>query len=71
MIAEIDFFISKNECIQFSIYDVLGRLVYFHSGSYCPGNHTLSLDLGELKTGVYYYQFISGDDVAIKKMKKM
>ena len=69
--TEIDFYLSGKECIQFSIYDGLGRLVYFSSGDYNPGNHTLNLDLGVLKEGVYYYQFISGDDVVMKKMKKM
>ena len=69
--TEIDFYLSGFEYIQLNIFDGLGRLVYFHSGDYCPGNHTLSLDLGELKTGVYFYRIISGDDVVTKKMKKM
>ena len=69
--TEIDFYISNHECIQFSIYDVLGRMVYIHTETYCPGNHSLQLDLGELKSGVYYFQFISGNDVVMKKMKKI
>ncbi|MBN2212874.1 MAG: T9SS type A sorting domain-containing protein [Bacteroidales bacterium] len=67
----IDFYISTNEYIQLRIYDELGRMIYVHSGNYCTGKNTIVLDLGILKKGVYYYQFIAGDDVVMKKMKKM
>ena len=54
----------------FSVFDLLGRVVYEDVGASRSTDGFYKLDLGHLSAGVYYLVVKSGDSVAVKTIKK-
>jgi len=69
----IPFGLPKNSIVEFEIYNVLGKLVYSHSGRYAAGEHQISWDgrnnSGQIvASGIYYYRITAGEQAQTKKM---
>ena len=61
--------ISKFQKVKVDVYDITGRLVKsVFNGSLPTGNHTLSVNLEDLASGVYMYRLQTNDKVQIKRM---
>ncbi len=54
-------YMNRASHLQISITDMLGKQVFHYSQPVEPGFSTIPLELGYLKTGVYYYQALVGE----------
>jgi hypothetical protein len=67
--TKIQFSLPKASKIDFSIYDISGRLVsVLASGQYEPGIHEVQLDASGFGSGVYFYRLKTSGFTAIKKV---
>jgi len=53
----IDFELTKDAEIEFSVYNNSGRLVHDQKGYYQGGKNTAIINLGQLPGGIYYIRF--------------
>ncbi len=61
--------ISEFQKVKVDIYDITGRLVRsVFNGTLPTGNHTLSVNLEDLASGVYMYRLQTDNKVQIKRM---
>ena len=65
----IPFRLPKAEKINLALYDASGRLVkVLFNGFKDAGAHTISLNLGSLSKGLYYYKLQAGEFSGMKKL---
>jgi hypothetical protein len=65
----IEFSLPKSEFVELKVYNIIGKEVMtVVLGKLNPGNHTYTFDGKNLASGIYYYQFVSGDYKKVKKM---
>jgi len=67
--ALIQYAIEKNANVKLEIYDLNGRLVVScNEGMQTAGNHNISLEVGKLQQGTYYYSLKADNHRLTKKM---
>lgn len=67
--ASISFTISKKENVSVNIYDITGQLITEISGKeYSAGTHSLSVNLSNYSSGIYFYAVQIGDQRTTGKM---
>ena len=67
--TRIDFYTEKEEQVTLKIFNVLGTEVKTVINEIMPGGlHTVNINASDLVSGVYYYQLVSGNYNAAKKM---
>ncbi len=68
--VEIEFGLPQHAFVEIKIYDIRGRLVKSLSDEYFDaGNHTLTWDASNQKSGIYFYKMsVDGKPYDIKKM---
>ena len=55
--------------VNFSVFDVAGKLVYNTTGLYSKGMNSIELNVADLATsGVLYYQIETKEQTATRKM---
>lgn len=63
------FNLAQNGLIELSVFDTIGRKVKSILNEYRPaGNYTVSVDLQEYSSGVYFLQLQQAENVEIQKM---
>jgi len=68
-ITQIDFSISKKSDIQFTVTDLLGKVIYTENKTGTdPGNHHILFNSGSLNKGVYFYTISNGLQSITEKM---
>ncbi len=68
----IGFELPKATTATLSIYDISGRTLMLIEGDYSKGYHEVSIDKRDLQgSGVLYYQLVTPDFEATKKMMMM
>ena len=67
--TNVSFYNVKNQHVDLSVYDVTGKIVKsLIAESLVQGNHNFSFDLSKLDSGVYFYEFNTGGQIATKKV---
>jgi hypothetical protein len=65
----VSFYLSKNETVDLTIYDVIGKVVYtFQQTQMESGYQNLRIDTQEFVPGVYFLNLKAGDKVFTKKI---
>jgi hypothetical protein len=65
----ISYSIPMSTLVTLKVYDVLGRQVAtLVNEQQAPGLHSITLNAGELASGVYFYQLQAGNTVQAKKL---
>ena len=65
--TNLSFFLDKSNNIKIDIIDVNGRIIKtINKGLLSPGNHNITLELSNQKSGLYYYR-LTTDKVSITK----
>lgn len=68
-IVGVSYFVSNSNKVNFSIYDLTGRQIYFEEkGNISQGNNTQWIDTKLLNNGVYFIRMEIGSDVYIQKI---
>ncbi|NIR63151.1 MAG: T9SS type A sorting domain-containing protein, partial [Aliifodinibius sp.] len=68
-VTNIRYRLNKGGIVRLDLYDIAGRLVENLINSYNPaGEHVLTIDAGDLPSGVYYYRMKLGRQAITKKM---
>lgn len=61
--------LNKTSFVLLRVFDPLGNLIYeSHNGKLSAGVHDLSLNIGGLRPGVYFYRLQVDDKVETKKL---
>jgi hypothetical protein len=63
----VEFALGHPHRATFRVFDLAGRMVYYHDGDYTTGKHELHLNLN-VPPGVYIYELKAGDDEAARSM---
>jgi hypothetical protein len=67
--TKIEVNLLNNADLSLSIFNLTGQKVYdLNNGYTSAGNHTLTVDAGNLKAGVYYYTVKAGENKVTRKM---
>lgn len=67
--TNISFNLPKSTTVNFSVFDVAGKLVYNTTGLYSKGMNSIELNVADLATsGVLYYQIETKEQTATRKM---
>ena len=67
--TNVSFYNVKNQHVDLSVYDVTGKIVKsLIAEPLAQGNHNFSFDLSKLDSGVYFYEFNTGGQIATKKV---
>jgi endo-1,4-beta-xylanase len=67
--TNIRYSIAKTAKVTLKVYDVLGRVVQTLVNTVqMPGQYTVTLNAGNLASGIYFYRINAGDFSAIKKL---
>jgi hypothetical protein len=67
--TSISFFLGREEVVELSVYDVLGRKIEtVYSGRRGPGGHTLDYHAKALTPGIYFYLLRRGNEVSGGKL---
>lgn len=67
--TKINFSVAKTGKVQIVIYNTLGqKVVTLVNANKLAGNYTIELNATELASGLYFYEMITGDFRATKKM---
>jgi hypothetical protein len=67
-LTRIDYYLPKSEEIEIELYNVNGQKVkLLYSGRQKIGYHSLTLDGGDMPSGIYYYRLKSSDFVDTRK----
>jgi hypothetical protein len=65
----VRFNLPESDNVNFTIYDITGKVVFNNSGSYTKGEHSIVVNKSTLGShGVYYYKLESGNYSDTKKM---
>jgi subtilisin-like proprotein convertase family protein len=65
----IEFSLENNEYIEIDLYDLQGRTVKtIAKGKYAEGNHTIKVNLNNIKPGQYFYRLKSDSMSETRKM---
>lgn len=67
--THIDYFVSKHENVNITIYDMNGRMIKVIENSYkTPGKYSVILNSDELVNGVYLIRITAGDSIINQKV---
>jgi len=70
--TKINFSVAKTGKVQIVIYNTLGQKVFtLVNANKLAGNYTIELNASQLASGLYFYEMITGDYRATKKMLVM
>ncbi|MGC6470115.1 MAG: T9SS type A sorting domain-containing protein [Flavobacteriales bacterium] len=64
----VEVYSNELTSVQFSIVDILGKLVYQEAYQLTTGMNTIEIDGSALKPGFYYYSITDGKSMISKKM---
>jgi hypothetical protein len=65
----VRFNLPESNDVNFTVYDITGKVVYSISGTYTKGEHSIAVNKSALGShGVYYYKLESGNYSDTKKM---
>jgi hypothetical protein len=67
----IKYYIPKDGMIEFKVYDIQGREIFYYNGYKQQGDYEYEFDGSKLASGVYFYQLKIGQNVITKKMVLM
>jgi hypothetical protein len=64
----ISYSIPESQNVELNVYDVLGNKVADIVNQYQSGGlHSVTFDASDLSSGIYYYQFKTGQLIKVKK----
>ena len=67
--TSIRFSLANDQNVSLFVYDVAGKVVHKHSGNYQAGINAVTLSKADIThSGIYYYEIITDDFRAVKKM---
>lgn len=68
--TNISFELNSSSKVRLSIYTLSGREVIklLDDQPHSAGHHTMSINVSELSSGIYFYQLIAGNETITKKM---
>ena len=65
----INYELNSLNSVSLKVFNVAGKeVLHFNEGLKAPGLHSLSLNTGQLSSGVYYYTLLAGEKSMTKKM---
>jgi len=68
-ITQFTYKLNENQKVNFKIFDITGRLVnLLVDENQTEGEHQLIFDAGKIQSGIYYYYFTVGNEVAKGKI---
>ena len=68
-LTKIQFDLAKSTSVRLTLINVAGEVVReIANGRFAAGYHEVTLDAGNLATGVYFYKIEAGEFVAVKKL---
>jgi hypothetical protein len=70
--ANISYALSEGSFVSINIYDLKGEIIFNIENGYKPkGNYMINFSNSKLLNGIYYFQFITNNDVSIIKIIKL
>jgi len=67
--TNISFILGSEKPAQINIQDILGKTVLTRDFGRLPaGEHTITIDIRDLSSGIYYYTLLAGDQSQTRKM---
>lgn len=64
----VSFVLPQSGTILFEITNILGQVLYSHSGNYGPGKHDLIINTNDWATGIYHYTLTVDQTRLTRKM---
>jgi hypothetical protein len=67
--ANIQFSLDKASTVSFDIYDITGKSVRsINAGSFAAGENSVTINRGDLKTGIYILRMNAGNNTGFMKI---
>jgi hypothetical protein len=67
--TNVNFTLNSTENVELNLYDITGKVIYnIKSGEMNAGSHSIKIDAGDLKPGIYFVSLKIGDKLLSKKV---